>query len=473
MTLEEVAEAMGGRILGEITVPTVSGVSTDSRNLSAGSLFFAIVGQTFDGHAFVGEVLERGAGAAVVSDPTQVHIKYQDCGRLIRVADTTEALGKLAAWYRRQFAATVIGVVGSNGKTTTKDMIATVLASRKRGRAAPASFNNAIGVPLTLLSVEPSDEFVVVEIGTNHPGEVAALGRLAQPDLGVVTSIGEEHLQSFGDVESVATEEFSLLPAMRGRAFVAVSDQAARYAPAGAGDHCTMLTYGTEERADLRAGDFVTKQGGLRFKVNGRFQYRLGVPGRHNAVNALAAIAIGTRMRLTHEDMAAALLKVRLPPMRTERLVVNGITLINDAYNANPSSMRAAFDVMDHLEDVGRRVFVLGDMRELGSQAAACHQAVGREAGRSTAHVIIAVGAYARVVADGATSTAGMTKRIYSLPTVEAASERIGTLLEAGDVVLLKASRAVRLERLVEALRQAGRARTRRHACKPGPPTGR
>lgn len=455
LTVEEVAAAMGGRILGSVTRPTVSGVSTDSRQQAPGALFFALRGERFDGHAFVSEVLTRDDGVAVVSDPACVEERHHESGRLIQVADTVEALNRLAGWYRRQIAAEVIGVVGSNGKTTTKDMIATVLGAKKRGRAAQGSFNNSIGVPLTILGADPADEFVVLEIGTNHPGEVAALGRLVQPDLAVITSIGEEHLEFFGNLEAVAEEEFSLLNTLRRRSFVAVSEQAVAHAPAGSTDESTLLVYGVGEQADLRATDVTTNAEGQWFRVNGRFEYRLPVLGVHNVVNALAAIAVGIRLRLTHEEMAAGLANVRTPPMRLERMQFGGITVINDAYNANPSSMKVAFEVMNRLPGIGRRVFVLGDMRELGDKAVACHQALGREAGRSTAQVVIAVGAYARIVADGATTTAGTGKRIYGFPTVEAAEEKIGSLIEEGDTVLFKASRGVRLERLIERLKKA------------------
>ncbi len=473
LTLEEVTTAMSGRLLGEIAVPTISGVSTDSRTLSSGALFFAIVGQKLDGHAFVNEVLDRGAAAVVVSDLVPVAPPHRETGRVILVNDTTEALGRLAAWYRRQSAATVIAVVGSNGKTTTKDLIAAVLGRRRRGRAATGSFNNNIGVPLTLLSVEPSDEFVVVEIGTNHPGEVAALGRLVQPDMGVVTSIGEEHLEFFGDLETVAAEEFSLLTTLRGRGFVAVSEQAAGFLSGEGREKCPLLVYGFGADAALRATDVSFDGHGQRFKVNGRFEYYLPAPGSHNVGNALAAIAIGTRLRMEHDEMAEALAGARLPSMRMERAQVGSLTIINDAYNANPSSVRAALEVVNHLPTTGRKVLILGDMRELGDRAMACHQTIGREAGRSSAQVIITVGAFARVMADGATGTAGTTKRLYWFPTVEAAAERLGGLVEPGDIVLLKASRGVRLERLVEPLRQAGLAAGDHPTCKPGASGGR
>ena len=461
LTLHEMVIAIGGRVYGEITMPRVTGVSTDSRTLQSGDMFFAIKGETHDGHAFISDALEKGATAAVISDLEKVDKSHMSSGRIVQVPDVTAALGRLAGWYRRQFAAQVVAVIGSNGKTTTKDMIAAVLSSKLPGKWAKASFNNHIGVPLTLLSVEPSDEFVVVEIGTNHPGEIAALARVAQPDMAVVTSIGEEHLEFFGDVKSVAREEFSLLPAMAHRAFVALSTQAAPYAPSPALEKITALTYGLEEEANLRATSVTAAPDGLRFTVNDRTEYFIPVLGKYNVVNALAAVAIGMRFRMTPEEIAAGLQNVKLPPMRMQRSVLGDITLINDAYNANPSSMRIALGVMDGLPQPGRRVLVLGDMRELGMESTRCHQALGQDAGRSTAQLIVAVGAYARIVADGATATAGTTKRIYAFPTVEAAAEKIGSLLEPGDIVLLKASRGMKLERLVPHIESAvGLART-------------
>ncbi len=464
LTLQEMAAAMGGRIRGPVAVPTVTSVSTDSRGSVSGSLFFAIPGDRFDGHSFVNEALEKGANAAAVSDLSRIDAKHHGAGRLIQVHDTVEAFGRLAAWYRRQFAAQVIAVVGSNGKTTTKDLVNTVLGSRKRGRAGQASFNNAIGVPLTLLSVEPQDEYVVVEIGTNHPGEIAALGRIVQPDLAVITSIGEEHLEFFGDIEAVAREEFSLLGCLRGRGFAAVSEQAAGFAPSKAPANCTMLKFGFQPDADLRAEGVRMDSEGQHFKVNGRFDYFLPLLGSHNVSNALGAVAIGTRFRLSHQEIAAALARARPSAMRMERLRLDQFTVINDAYNANPSSMRAAFEVMDNLPAVGRKVFILGDMRELGEESVGCHQAIGREAGRSTAQVVIAVGAMARVLADGATAAAGTGKRIYWFATVEALGQKIGTLIQPGDVVLLKASRAMRLEQLLDRIEKLARSASAKSA---------
>lgn len=459
LILQEMAAAIGGRVYGEITGPRVTSVSTDTRTLKPESLFFAIKGENFDGHDYVTAALDKGATAVVVSGAARFDAALRTTGRLIEVDDTLLALGKLAGWYRRQFAAQVVAVLGSNGKTTTKDMIHAVLSSKRRGKAAVASFNNSIGVPMTLLEVEPADEYVVVEMGTNHPGEIAALARIVMPDMAVVTSIGEEHLEGFGDLEGVAAEEFSVLPFVQGRGFVAVSDQAAAYLPTSPKDAGrSKIVYGFDAKSDLRATDVRQDAGGSSFRVNNRFDYAIPLLGRHNVLNAMAAVAIGTRFRLEHAEIAPVLSKFRGPKMRMQGAQHGAIYLINDAYNANPSSMKAAFEAMDSLGRPGRRILILGDMRELGDQSQRCHQKVGREAGVSTANVIIAVGAMSRVTADGATSAAGTSKRIYSFPSIEALSDRLPGLLEPGDNVLLKASRGAKLERIVPLIEKCGTA---------------
>jgi UDP-N-acetylmuramoyl-tripeptide--D-alanyl-D-alanine ligase len=459
LTLPETISAIGGRLYGELQIPRITAVATDSRVLPKECLFFALPGEQFDGHDFVEQALESGAVAAVVSRMESVPQRFHRAGRLILVPDTLVALGRLAGWYRRQFAAQVIAVVGSNGKTTTKDMIGCILGAARRGRAARASFNNAVGVPLTLLDVEPADEFVVVEIGTNHPGEVAALGRLANPDMVVVTSIGQEHLEFLGDLAGVAREEFSILTCLQGRGFVAVHHAAAEHAPSKTRESVAMMTFGFSDAADLRATDLVATSTGYQFKVNGRWPYSLSVLGRHNVANALAAVAIANRFRLAPEEIARGLSKVKLPPMRLQRERFGELTLINDAYNANPSSVRTALAVIDEMPASGRRVVILGDMRELGDHADECHLQIGRDAGRSTVGVIIAVGSHAPLIRDGAIATAGTAKRIYAFPTYEALAEKIGDLLTPTDTVLIKASRAVRLERLVEVLRRQAASR--------------
>lgn len=455
--IDEIITAIGGRPLGQPPGGAVGQVCIDSRKLVARSIFFAIRGEQHDGHDYVTQALSEGAVAAVCADTSKLPATLHRDGRIIMVADTTEALGRLAGWYRKQLAAQVIAVAGSNGKTTTKDILTTVLSSRRPGRGAAASFNNAIGVPLTLLSAEASDEFVVVEIGTNHPGEVRALGRIVRPNIAVITSIGEEHLEFFGSVENVAKEELSLLACLRDRGFVAMSEDAARFASPEELKARGAVIYGLSESCHLRAEGLTCDERGQRFLLNGRREFHVPLLGAHNAVNALAAIAVGTRLRLTEEEIAAGLQHVKPAKMRLELSSCGEITLINDAYNANPASVRAALAVLDEFTGAARKVLILGDMRELGAASEREHTAIGREAGRSTAQVIIAAGGFARFVADGAASVAGTTKRVYSFQNVAALADRMESLIEPGDLVLLKASRAGRFEQLIPKLEDIGR----------------
>jgi UDP-N-acetylmuramoyl-tripeptide--D-alanyl-D-alanine ligase len=455
LTIEEVATAIGAKPPAKAAATTVARVSTDSRDIQPGDLFFAIAGEQFNGHDFVDAALSSGAAFAVVSDLSRIPERWRLSGRLLVAADTIDALGRLAAYHRTNSAAAVIAVAGSNGKTTTKALILSILRTKKSGRAAPKSFNNHVGVPLTLLSVQPGDEFVVVEIGTNHPGEVARLAQLAQPDVGVITSIGEEHLEFLGDVEKVAEEEFSLLTHIRRRGMAVVPAEWRLHPRTRARDDLTIRTFGPDPTADLWASAAAVDEAAQRFKVNGRFDYALPAIGAHNVANALAAITVGLRFGMTHDQIAAALAAAELPPMRLELRRIGEVTLVNDAYNANPSSMAAALAALEQSQLSGRRVLVLGDMRELGPQAERCHAELGRAAGRSSAAVIVAVGAFSRIVVDGAIATAGGGKRTHAFPRVEDAATCLERIIAPGDVVLLKGSRAVRMERLIPAIETA------------------
>jgi UDP-N-acetylmuramoyl-tripeptide--D-alanyl-D-alanine ligase len=463
LTLAEVVQAMAGRPLGQPSTVSVNRVSTDSRTTAAGDLFLALRGPHFDGHNFVPEALRRGAVAAVVeSARTQtvvqaVHaagVPLPNTAVLVEVDDTLGALGRLAAYHRQQMAGEVIAVVGSNGKTTTKAMIHHVLAGRLRGRCSPKSFNNAVGVPLTLLSAEQGDEYLVVEMGTNAPGEVAALAEIAQPDMAVITSIGEEHLEGLGDVDGVAAEECSILGKLRGKGFAAINIDAPeiqQHLPAG-GPH--RATFGWNPQADVRLTEARHDGGWLHFRVNERFPFRLRLVGNHNAVNAAGAVTIARRLGLDYDEAAVRLESFVLPPMRTEVVEVDGVTIVNDAYNANPQSAAAAIDTLEQMPCRGRRIAVFGEMRELGRHSVELHRKVaGRlRAGNTIAHVLLvgdATGPMYEALTDG--GLFGPT--VERCGTVEDCLERLAGSVRPGDVVLLKASRAVELDRLVEPLK--------------------
>lgn len=457
LTMEEIIRAIGGEPPGDPPRCSVARVGADSRDVRAGELFFALRGERFDGHEYVKAALEQGAAAAVVSERELAARHPELASRLIFVSDTLAALGELGRYHREQIAATVIAVTGSNGKTTTKFMIDCVLAARRRGRAGVKSFNNAIGVPLTLLSAETGDEYLVVEIGTNAPGEVAALARLAKPDIAVVVSIGEEHLEFLGDLKRIAEEETSVLAHVRPGGLAVLHADAAALAGEAAASRLTRVTFGLDESADLRASAIEMTAGGLRFKVNERFDYELPVIGPHNASNALAAIAVGRRMGMEHDEIAAALRGFQPPPMRMNVVECGSITVINDAYNANPGSMAAGLATLDAWPGARRNVVILGEMFELGAEAERCHAAVGRAAAASKAQLVIAVGRFAGAVRDAV--HAGATDKVVMVyPDAVSAGPALTELLRSGDVVLLKGSRAAGMERLLPMIQRAGGA---------------
>ncbi len=450
LTLKELIEVVHGRLIEPAAHATLTGTTTDSRQVRPGDLFFAIRGPRFDGHDFVAEAFNAGAGAAVVSDTRDRSALLSQRRPIVLVRDTLEALAKLARFNRRRLTATVVAVTGSNGKTTTKDMIHHVLADAFNGRAAPKSFNNEIGLPRGLLAGTPCDEYLVVEIGSNAPGEVARLADIAEPDIAVITSVSETHLEGLQDLDGVATEKLALLDHLRDGGFAAVNiDSPAVQRLLGRKTPETTLTFGLSDQADLRACDVRPTSRDVTFKLNAQLEIRLTVPGRHNAVNAVAAIAVARRMGMDDEQIARRLATFQLQEMRLQRTRAGGIEIINDAYNANPASMLAAIEVLQTTATRGRRVMVAGDMRELGRAATQLHLRLGEAIAEAGVDVLVAVGEYADEIIAGA-KDADARLTTYRFPDVASAAAELTQILRRGDLVLIKGSRALGMERLVE-----------------------
>ncbi|MBP7933626.1 MAG: UDP-N-acetylmuramoyl-tripeptide--D-alanyl-D-alanine ligase [Phycisphaerae bacterium] len=476
LTLQEVVTAMEGTPDRPVPVGSVSRVSIDSRAVVAGDLFVAIKGLQYDGHDYVGPACTAGAMAAVVRNDYlgpkprgSAAGANPSAGLLIRVDSPVAALGRLARYYRRSViggSVKVVAVTGSNGKTTTKAMIGHVLSSKWRGRAGIKSFNNEIGVPLTLLSTEPSDTFLVCEVGTNAPGEIAALARLIEPEIAVITNVAEVHLQGLGTIEGVAREKLSLLSYVRpdGCAVINADLEVLRAMVLRERQYSAVkkVMFGEWPEAELRLSGLrsVSDGGGgsggapcgTEFTVNDRFKYRLNVPGRHNAHNALAVIGVARRFGMEDEEIAAALATFTLPPMRLQYERLGGLTLINDGYNANPASMAAALNVLLEAGAAGRRVFVVGDMRELGAVSERCHRELADRIGQLPIDLLIAVGENAELMAKGVKRASAGRIETHAYATTEAARRRLVAFLRRDDTVLVKGSRALALERLVEAM---------------------
>lgn len=453
MTTDDILAAVGGRrVVGGDPI-AVRGVSIDSRCCKAGDLFVALGGERFDGHAFLTQAARGGCVAAMVS--LDAELSGETVGLfpagVIGVAETRRALGQLAGFYRGVIAATVVAVTGSNGKTTVKRMIHHILSTRLKGSCSPKSFNNAVGVPLTLLAVEPSDEYVICELGSNAPGEIDALAKIARPDLAVITSVARTHLEKLGDLRGVAAEKASILAHLPDEGAAVIFADSECLDRAVRGCECPLVRFGASERSDLRLTGYAPTGRGGKFQVDGGDWVELGLAGRHNALNALAAIAVAQRMGFDLDAAAEALRDFRGIEMRLQRVECGGVALINDAYNANPASVLAAADVL--CETPGdRKVMIVGDMRELGDSARALHEEVGRSVAGRKVDLLIGVGSLGRYIARSASEAGAATETFDS---VEDACAEVARLLRPGDVVLVKGSRSMEMERLVEPIRNA------------------
>ena len=458
---ENLRATVGGVWVARPPSEPIAGVSTDTRTLQPGQAFIALAGEHFDGHQMLSEAAKRGSPLAIIDD---VKAAANGAGLppgmgVIRVQDSTRrALARLAAAYRKTLEKTkVVAVVGSNGKTTTVRLIDAVLSKAMQGTASLKSFNNDIGVPLTILAAHPGDAYLICEVGTNSPSEVARLAEVVSPDLAVIVSIGREHLEKLGSVAGVAREEASVLEFVRegGAGFFSAdaADLPAAIQSLDRRPHA-MVSFGRAERADIRVVEVKQDWSGTSFTLNDRSAFRLGMLGTHNASNAAAAVAVGRRLGVSDAQIAAGLAAARGPEMRLERIEIGGkkgVRVLNDAYNANPDSMRAALET---LKEVGttkaRRVVVLGDMLELGEHTEREHREIGAVlTARRDIGWIVLVGESMRHAA-----AVLPPERVLWLPEMdeEHALEATAGLRE-GDLVLLKASRRMRLERLLPAIR--------------------
>jgi UDP-N-acetylmuramoyl-tripeptide--D-alanyl-D-alanine ligase len=426
----------------------IAGVSTDTRSMQRDSLFVALRGSTHDGHQHLRAAAGAGAIAALVDC---IPADAPPGLPLIVVDNTRRALARLAAHVRDGFNGSVIAVAGSNGKTGTKGLIHAALHPPLRGSASPKSFNNDIGVPLTIFSADPKDDYLVLELGTNHPGEIAQLSEIAQPDIAVITNIGAEHLEFFGDLDGVRAEEASVIQRLNRFGLLVVNGDDLGLLKAVEGYHGQRVTFGWDAANDLRPLDVRCKQSGTEFRL-GRAYFFVPQLGRHTAANAAAAIAVGRYLGLSDAEIAGNLATAAGPPMRLQVQRVGGVTLINDAYNANPHSMRAALETLRDLPTTGRRIAILGDMRELGEAADRFHAEVGRLAAECGLDELHCVGPASRSIAAAAID-AGQ-RHTHHHANAAAAASAVPAQLQDGDLVLLKASRGEQLESIASAAAQ-------------------
>jgi UDP-N-acetylmuramoyl-tripeptide--D-alanyl-D-alanine ligase len=448
--ISDIIKATNGSLKkGDPNAP-INGISTDSRTLKNGDLFVALIGERFDAHDFAVNVIEQGAMGVVLSHEVQGLDELKT--NIIMVKDTTKALGDIARYYKNKFNITVIGITGSNGKTTTKDMASSILSEKFSVLKSEGNLNNTIGLPLTLFRLSSLYNLAVLEMGISIPGEMSQLVDIAEPKVAVITNVSSTHLEFLGSIDGVGKEKQILVESAESAVLNIDDPYVSRMSNVVRGD---VIFYGIDNPADVTAKDLVLDQDGrpeFTISVNNAHE-RIKLPsvGRHNVYNALAAISVGVMFGIGLDSIKVSLESYRQTSMRMQRLVIDGITIINDTYNSNPVSMRVAVDLLKSLKSDGKKVMVVGDMLELGEQSEELHDATGKYIGTSgVSEILVTVGNRAVRIAESALE-AGI-KNVVACKTNSEAVEYLRKKLNKGDLLLIKGSRGMKMEQIVEAL---------------------
>jgi UDP-N-acetylmuramoyl-tripeptide--D-alanyl-D-alanine ligase len=464
ITAREILSPTKGKRISGDSGTVLSGISTDSRNINTGELFWALKGERFDGHDFVLKAIKNGAAGIVVQKDwwnPEVATKLLSNSRIpaiITVNDALEALGDLAAWWRQQHNVRVVAITGSSGKTTTKEMVANILEQEKLTLKNQGNFNNLIGLPLTLLQLEERHQNAVLEMGMNRPGEIGRLTQIADPDVGVITNVGMAHIEGLGDIKGIARAKTELIEKVSSKSEVVLNGDDQLLLKTASRFENQWITFGLGERNDVRA-EGIRNLGmeGISFDLLVRedsLPVRLKVPGLQNVLNALAAVAVSLCLDTSFEHIVKGLgafsgLKGRF--MVTS--LPNGITLVDDTYNANPSSLKAALTSIGSLTDEGRKIIVcLGEMMELGDAAVPEHRQAGRSVAELGTHYFMAIGEHAHEMINGAIESGMPSNRAQVVSSHNEMVNKIKGEMHEGDLVFIKGSRKMGLEKVVEGL---------------------
>ena len=446
LTVTEILNATRGKLIRGASNAVITQISTDSRTIRKGNLFIALIGGSFDGHDFIDSARKEGATGAIVSKQVETDLPI-----IIEVKDSLTALGDIAAFYRSKFNLPLVAITGSNGKTTTKDMATSVLSQRFRVFQSEKNYNNQIGIPTRLLELNDANQVGVLEIGTNQPGEIERLSQIVKPTVGVITNIGHSHLELLGSIEGVAEEKGSLVEDVD----CAVLNADDPMTPLLARRVCGKITtFGCSSNADVSAHKIEIPSLGkpsFTLRINNRDATRVSLPclGIHNVSNALAAAAIGIWAGLTSTEIRDGLENYQPADMRMQPIECNGLHIINDAYNSNPDSLKHALEFLSRMRTAGKRIAVLGDMLELGKESEKLHFEVGINLPRNI-DVLIAVGRRSLDIVRGA---AGRVETAFTCATTEAAAKQLLQSSQSGDLVLIKGSRGMKLDRIVDEYR--------------------
>ncbi len=455
LDVNDIIKATKAQLLHGCASTVFTGISTDSRQLQKGDLFVALCGDQFNGHTFISQAIEKGAAGLLLSQDDDYKNEICEDTAVLKVKDTLKALQDIGAYYRLQFDIPVIGVTGSNGKTTTKDMIAAILAQRYPVHKTSGNFNNEIGVPLTLLGIERYHCGAIVEMGMRGLGQIMRLCEIAHPTMGVVTNVGVTHIGELGSQKNIAAAKGELIEALDANGVAVLNGDDPFVRELASHNLGKVLFFGFSSEVDIQANTICSlsdESCEFLLRINEEeMNVVLPVPGKHNVYNALAAAGVASALGFSLGEIKDGLKNLKLTGMRCEFIDFPQFRVINDAYNASPTSMEAALKMLCGVS-AKRRIAVLGDMLELGNQSDVLHTQVGIQAGKCDIDCLICIGQEARNIGEGACQW-GMMENIYYCATNQEAGELLLTLVQPGDMVLLKASRGMKLEEIIDHLK--------------------
>ena len=446
--ISELLEATGGKLINQPPGAIVRGISIDTRAINPHDAFIAIKGNNFDGHDFIDAAIKKGA-ACIIKEAGR-KIKYKSCkAAFIEVDDTIKSLGNIANFWRRKFNIPVIAVTGSNGKTTTKEMAAHVLSAKYKVLKNEGTKNNHIGLPMALLNLDASYDIAVLEVGTNHPGEVEYLARICQPNIGIITNIGPSHLEFLRDLKGVFKEKYKITENLRTPRICILNtdDDLLKKKACAKPKEYFVLGIGIKNPCDFSARLIKSNAGALKFLVNEKYKFTLNTLGYYNIYNALSAIAAARVFGIAYKDIIKKMDAFDFPKSRLNFLELGGIKFIDDTYNSNPLSLRQALKTLADFKTAGRKIFVMGDMLELGSHKEKFHRHAGQSL-LASCNVFIAVGDLSRLAAEAAKNSGFDVNNIFTCRTSSQAREILFNRLspKKGDIVLVKGSRSMKME---------------------------
>ncbi len=463
LTILEIVKATQGTLAHGATEDVVCGVSTDTRTLAPGNLFIPLAGPNYNGHDYIRGAVAGGAKAFLYerSQRSLIPALKHKVAR-IEVDDTLRAFGDLAYAWRRRFSCPVIAVTGSAGKTTTKEMLASISAQQHRILKTDGNFNNLIGLPRTILGLKDETELAILELGTNAPGEIERLSRIAAPDIGVITNIGPAHLEGLGSLEAVREEKGSLFRVMNHQGIAILNLDDPQITILGSRWQGRKLTCSLNQSADITAENIRAVETGkcaFSLVIHGkRTDIMLSLPGRHNVTNAILAVAAASAAGLSQNAITEGLYTfLPVPGRMTIETLPSGATLVHDAYNANPLSMGEALNTLVNLSGGHRRILILGDMLELGNQAREYHEELGRSIAKAGIHYLLLKGDFAEVTAQAASASGMGRKQIFIFTGKEDALPLIGEVLSEDAWILIKGSRKMNLDELIPGIRGLGK----------------